>query len=115
MEPCPNTKIYNLIRTTGFIKHKSRQEFLVYLINGVIKSQSVVFSEIADKIDKDIKTKSIERRSQDFFQKVSFDYTALGIFLLSFIHHDASIRKMAVPLYFEMLENNSVTAIGKTE
>lgn len=111
--------------------HKSRQEFLVDLINGVIKSRSVVFSEIADKIDKDIKTKSIERRIQDFFQKVNFDYNALGTLLLSFIHHDklelsmdrtewdfgqiqvnilcivVSIGKMAVPLYFEMLENNS--------
>jgi len=131
MEQSPKTKIYNLIRKTGVIKHKSRQEFLVDLVNGVIKSRSVVFSEIADKIDKDIKTKSIERRIQDFFQKVNFDYSSLGIFLLSFIHHDelelsidrtewdfgriqvnvlcvvASIGKMAVPLYFEMLENNS--------
>lgn len=131
MEQCPKTKIYNLIRRTGVIKHKSRQEFLVDLINGVIKSRSVIFSEIADKIDKDIKTKSIERRIQDFFQKVNFDYSQLGIFLLSFIHHDklelsidrtewdfgevrvnilcvvASIGKMAVPLYFDMLDNNS--------
>lgn len=131
MEQSPNAKIYNLIRTTGVIKHKSRQEFLVALINGIIKSRSVVFSEIADKIDKDIKTKSIERRIQDFFQKISFDYTQLGIFLLSFVHHDklelsidrtewdfgkvqvnilcvvVSIGKMAVPLYFEMLDNNS--------
>jgi hypothetical protein len=131
MEQSPSTKIYNLIRTRGFIKHKSRQEFLVYLINGVIKSRSVVFSEIADKIDIDIKAKSIERRIQDFFQKVSFGYNALGIFLFSFIHHDelelsidrtewdfgqvqvnilcvvASIGKMAVLLYFEMLDNNS--------
>jgi hypothetical protein len=53
MKQSPNTKIYNLIRTTEVIKHKSRQEFLVELINGVIKSRSVVFSEIADKIDKD--------------------------------------------------------------
>lgn len=131
MEQCPNTKIYNLIRTTEVIKHKSRQEFLVELINGVIKSRSVVFSEIADKIDKDIKTKSIERRIQDFFQKVNFDYMQLGIFLLSFVHHEklelsldrtewdfgevqvnilcvvVSIGKMAVPIYFEMLDNNS--------
>jgi len=101
------------------------------MINGIIKSRSVVFSEIADKIDKDIKTKSIERRIQDFFQKVNIDYGQLCLFLLSFVHHDdlvlsidrtewdfgqvqvnilcvvISIGKMAVPLYFEMLENNS--------
>jgi len=131
MEQSPSTKIYNLIRRTEVIQHKSRQEFLVDLINGIIKSRSVVFSEIADKIDKDIKTSSIERRIQDFFQKVDFDYSHLGTFLLSFVHHDklelsidrtewdfgqvqvnilcvvVSIGKMAVPLYFEMLDNNS--------
>lgn len=131
MEQSPNTKIYNLIRRTEVIKHKSRQEFLTELINGIIKSRSVVFSEIADKIDKDIKTKSIERRIQDFFQKVNIDYLQLGLFLLSFVHHNklelsvdrtewdfgktrvnilcvvVSIGKMAVPIYFEMLDNNS--------
>jgi hypothetical protein len=62
MEQCPNTNIYNLVRKTEIIKNKSRQEFLVEMINGIIKSCSVIFSEIADKIDKDIKTKSLERR-----------------------------------------------------
>jgi IS4 transposase len=131
MEQCPDTKIYNLIRTTKVVKHKKRQEFLIDLIKGVIKSRSVVFSEIADKIDKDIKTTSIERRIQDFFQKTTIDYQSLAIFLLSFVHHEkldltidrtewdfgetqinilcvvASVGKMAIPLYFEMLDNNS--------
>jgi hypothetical protein len=131
MEQCPNTNIYNLVRKTEIIKNKSRQEFLVEMINGMIKSRSVIFSEIADKIDKDIKTKSLERRIQDFFQKVNFDYGQLAVLLLSFVHHDdlvlsidrtewdfgqvqvnilcvvVSIGKMAVPLYFEMLDNNS--------
>ena len=44
---------------------------MIDLIKGVIKSRSVVFSEIADKIDKDIKATSIERRIQDFFQKTT--------------------------------------------
>lgn len=131
MEQCPKAKIYNLIRTTKLIKHKTRQEFLVELIKGVIKSRSVIFSEIADKVDRDIKTSSIERRIQDFFQKVNFDYENLALFLLSFIHHNqlelsidrtewdfgktqinilcvvVSIGKMGVPLYFELLDNNS--------
>jgi hypothetical protein len=91
----------------------------------------VIFSEIADKIDKPIQQSSIERRIQDFFAKVSIDYQQLGIFLLSFVpHHQltlsidrtewdfgqtqvnvlcvvVSIGKMAVPIYFEMLDNNS--------
>ena len=95
---------------------------------------------------------SIERRIQDFFQKVEIDYQQLIFLLLSFIHHEklelsidrtewdfgetqvnilcvvVSIGKMAVPVYFEMLDNNSgnsnwndriqvltklITAIGK--
>lgn len=131
MEVNPSTNIYKLIRSLKIVKHKKRQEFLVDLIEGVIKSRSVVFSEIADKIDKDIKTSSIERRIQDFFQKVNFDYQQLILFLLSFVHHSklilsidrtewdfgklqvnilcvvVSIGKLGVPLYFELLDNNS--------
>lgn len=101
------------------------------MIEGIIKSRSVVFSEIADKIDLPIKEESIERRIQDFFQKVNIDFPGLGALMLGFVHHKkvllsidrtewdfgstqvnilcavASVGKMAVPLYFEMLDNNS--------
>ncbi len=131
MEQSPGTNIYKLIRKLGIVKHKKRQEFICSLIEGIIKSRSVIFSEIADKIDSDAKTESIERRIQDFFQKVKFDYKQLGVFLLSFVHHDkvllsidrtewdfgqtqinilciaVSIGKMAIPVYFEMLDNKS--------
>lgn len=137
MDQTSNTNIYEIIRELGVVGHKKRQEFLVSLIEGIIKSRSVHFSEIADKIDKPIKTSSIERRIQDFFEKVSFDYRQLGVFLLSFIHHDkvllsidrtewdygetqinilcvvVSIGKMAVPLYFEQLDNNSGNSSGE--
>ena len=131
MGTIPETKIYNLLRKSGIIKHKTRQLFLVELLKSLIKSRSVLFSELADKIDKPIKATSIERRIQDFFQKVKFDYQALILLLLSFVPHDklvlsidrtewdfgktqinilcivASVGKMAIPLYFEMLDNNS--------
>nr|WKN34494.1 hypothetical protein K4G66_19150 [Tunicatimonas sp. TK19036] len=101
------------------------------MIQGVIRSLSVIFSEIADKIDKPIQPRSIARRVQDFFANVSMDYQQLAVFLLSFMpHHNltlsvdrtewdfgqtqvnilcvvASIGKMAVPIYFKMLDNNS--------
>lgn len=97
----------------------------------MIKSRSVVFSELADKIDKPVKSSSIERRIQDFFKEVSFNYGGLLSFLLGFCHHEkllltidrtewdfgktqvnvlcvaARVGKMGVPLYFEMLDNNS--------
>ena len=113
------------------IAHKKRQEFLIDLLEGLIKSRSVVFWEIADKMDTDIKLASIERRIQDFFKKVNVDLFKLGIVLLSFIHHSklllsidrtewdfgklqisilcvvVIVGKMGVPLYFEFLDNKS--------
>ena len=131
MDRSPLTNLYELIRSLGILKHKKRQKFLCSLLIGLIKSRSVQFCEIADKINTPILPSSIERRIQDFFQKVGFDYSQLILFFLGFIHHErltlsidrtewdfgktqinilcvvVSIGKMAVPLYFEMLENNS--------
>ena len=131
MEETPKTKIYKMIRELKIVPDKRRQEFLCHIVEGMIKSRSVLFSEIADKIDKAIKISSIERQIQDFFLKVTFNYTNLILFFLSFIHHEkliisvdrtewdfgktqinilcivASIGKMGVPLYFEMLDNKS--------
>jgi len=80
MEQSPGTKIYNMIRELKVVPHKKRQEFLVGMVDGMIKSRSVLFSEIAEGMDKTIKISSIERRIQDFFQKVSFDYSVLALF-----------------------------------
>lgn len=120
-----------MVRELKIVPNKQRQEFICFLLEGIIKSRSVIFSEIADKIDKPIKVESIERRIQDFFKEVSIDYMQLMLFFLSFVPHKkltlsidrtewdfgqtqvnvlcvvVSIGKMAVPLYFEMLDNNS--------
>jgi len=64
------------------VHHKKRQEFLCDMVEGVIKRRSVIFSEIADKIDKPIQPSSIERRIQDFFAKVNLDYQQLAGFLM---------------------------------
>ena len=125
------TKVYKMIRELKVVPHKSRQKFLCSMFEGIIKSRSVIFSEIADKIEYPAKVESIERRIQSFFKELSFDYSQLLFFFLSFIHHKelslsidrtewdfgktqinilcvvVSIGKMAVPLYFEMLDNNS--------
>lgn len=130
-EQSPRELNYELIRSLGVVWHKKRQEFVDLIISGMINSRSVQFWEIAEGIDKPIKTESLERRIQDFFEKVSFDYQALMRYFLSFVHHDklslsidrtewdfgltrinilcviASIGKMGVPLYFELLDNNS--------
>lgn len=131
MNRSSNTNLYELIRNLGVIHHKKRQEFLCDLVESVIKSRSVIFSQIADRIESESSVESIERRIQSFFQKSKFDYLSLGTLLMSFVHHDkllisidrtewdfgktqinilcavVSIGKMAVPVYFEMLDNKS--------
>jgi len=131
MEKDPRTNLYELIRNLSIVDHKNRQEFLVHLIEGIISSRSVLFNEIAERVDKEIKTNSIVRRIQDFFQKVEFDFKQLIRFFLCFTPHDkltlsidrtewdygktqvnilcvvVSIGKMAVPLYYEVLDNRS--------
>lgn len=129
--PSYYSKIYQSIRLNGFIGHKSRQEFLVHIVLGLIQARSVVFSELASKIDKPITLLSLERMVQDFFLKVSFDYKQLAIYFLSFTDKRQltlsidrtewdfgktqinilcvmiSIGKLGIPLYFELLDNKS--------
>jgi hypothetical protein len=131
MDFTPQAKIYTLVRSLALVAHKKRQQFLCALLQAIIKSRSVLFAELAHHIDSPSKTTSVERRVQDFFQKVDFNYSQLARLLLSFIHHPkvvlsldrtewdfgktqinilcaiASIGKMGVPLYFELLDNNS--------
>ena len=130
-EQNPREANYELIRSLGVVQHKSRQEFLDLMIGGIMKSRSVQFCEIANSINRPIKTESLERQIQDFFQKTEIDYRQLMVYFLCFIHHDGlqlsidrtewdfgktqinvlcvivSIGKMGVPLYFEMLDNKS--------
>jgi len=131
MDICPVSNLYQMIRSLAVVSHRKRQWFLCELVEGMVQSRSVHFSQIADKIAGGIKEVSKERRIQDFFQKVEFDFTSLAKLLLSFVHHDnltvsidrtewdygktqvnilcvaVSIGRMAVPIYFEMLDNKS--------
>lgn len=131
MDLHPLAKLTQAIRKFSIIKHLKRQMFLTELVGAMIKSRSVLFSELADKIDRAALPSSIERRIQDFFQKVDFDYVQLLSLLICFVPHDkvvlsidrtewdrgsqqynvlcviASVGKMGVPLYFELLDNNS--------
>lgn len=131
MDLHPLANLTQAVRKFGIIKHLKRQMFLSELVGAMVKSRSVIFSELADKIEREAMPSSIERRIQDFFQKVEFDYQKLLVLLACFIPHErvvlsidrtewdrgskqynilcviASVGKMGVPLYFEMLDNNS--------
>ena len=45
----------------------------------------MIFSELADKMQRQARPESIERRIQDFFQKVDFDYEQLVVVLIWFV------------------------------
>ena len=66
------TKLYKLIRNSGIVKHKKRQEFLVEMLEGLIKSRSVHFNEIADKIDNILKI--LYLRTFNLFNNFWFDF-----------------------------------------
>lgn len=131
MDLHPLAKLTQAVRKFKIVKHLKRQMFLTELVGAMIKARSIIFSELADKIDRDALPSSIERRIQDFFQKVEFDYEQLLVLLTCFVPHErivlsidrtewdrgtkqynilcviASVGKMGVPLYFEMLDNKS--------
>lgn len=131
MDLHPLAKLTQAVRKFSIIKHLKRQMFLTELVGAMIKARSIIFSELADKIDREVLPSSIERRIQDFFQKVDFDYEQLLMLLICFVPHErmvlsidrtewdrgtkqynilcviASVGKMGVPLYFEMLDNKS--------
>jgi len=67
------------------IKHLYLQMLLTNFVETKIKARSVIFSELADKMQRQARPESIERRIQDFFQKVDFDYEQLVVVLIWFV------------------------------
>jgi len=102
------------------------------MVEGMINSCSVHSSQIAHGVsDSDIKESSIVRGIERFFAKAEIDYVRLSALLLSLLNRDklilsidrtewdygktriniltlcVSVGKMGIPIYFEMLDNNS--------
>lgn len=122
------------LKYVKIVENLSRQKMLIQTLCGILKSRSVVLSEIAQHLNDSVKTASNETRLQDFFREVSFDYTALAEFLYVFLHAQtgekirlsidrtewdfgkqqtnilmiiASKGAYTVPLYWELLDNKS--------
>ena len=132
MDQDPRSNLLQLIRSWNVVRHTKRQEFTVQLVQGVINQRAVHFREIAEGMGcEEIKMESLERRIQDYFQKARFDYVQLAIVSCCFCPHRrlplsmdrtewdfgrtrinilcilARVGKMGVPIYFELLDNNS--------
>ena len=126
--------IEDYLRYVKIVENLSRQKMLVQTICAMLKSRSVVLSELAHHLNDAVKTASNETRLQDFFREAEFDYDSMAHFLCHFMlsQNGGKIRlsidrtewdfgkqqtnilmvtankgEWTVPLYWEMLDNNS--------
>lgn len=126
-----NDKLTKVLVESQIEKHKTRREFIVSLILALINCRKVQFSELALHINSAAKTESIERRIQAFFKSYKFDYKKVCLLLSLFLQKGkltlsidrtewdfgkyqcnilmivAQKGTTAIPLYWELLDNNS--------
>lgn len=114
------------------VKNLARKKFIVLFVLAMIKTRAVQFCEIAQELNDQVKASSNETRIQDFFREVPLDYEQLAILLAMFLPKRGKVtlcidrtewdfgkcqvnilmiivrcRHISIPLYFEMLDNNS--------
>jgi Transposase DDE domain len=73
------------LKETQIVSNLSRQKMLVMTVCSLIRTRSVVLSELAINLNGHVKTASNETRLRDFFREVDFDYTALATFVFAFL------------------------------
>ncbi len=122
-------KIFDLgIKESGKPINLSRKKCMFGIIAGIIESRSVLYEEIAQKMNEQVDDESNLRRIQRFFAEVNIDYTQIAIILMSFIPLckltlcidrtnwkfgklniniltlTAKYKGIGIPIFFEMLE-----------
>ena len=73
------------LKDTQIVSNLSRQKMLVLTLCSLLRTRSVVLSELAVNLNDAVKTESNETRLRDFFREVPFDYDALAKFIFSFL------------------------------
>lgn len=73
------------LQWTQIVSNLARQKMLILTLCAMLKSRSVVLSELAVHLNDSVKTDSNETRLRDFFREVGFDYEALATFILAFL------------------------------
>ena len=113
------------------VSHLSRQKFVWQFVKALVKTRNVQFPELATELNDEVKEESNERRIQAFFKDVTIDYRKVALLLSMFLPKrkltlsidrtewdfgrcqvnilciTACVGKVGLPLYFEMLDNNS--------
>ena len=73
------------LKLTQIVSNLARQKMLILTLCALLKSRSVVLSELAVHLNDSVKTDSNETRLRDFFREVTFDYEAVAKFTLAFL------------------------------
>jgi len=132
MKPGFAEQISQCIEKVPIVKNVARKKFLGLFTIGLIKSRNVQFCEVAQHLNDKAKLTSNEVRIQDFFREVDLDYYFVAALLASLLPARGKLRlcidrtewdfgscqvnilmilagqgQMQVPLYWELLDNNS--------
>lgn len=127
-----NAKIKELFAQVKLVNNLARQKFVFRFLLGLIKSRRVQFCEIAPHLNEQVKSSCNEVRTQDFFRQVPLDYEQVAVLLCLFLNRQGKVRlcidrtewdfgkcqvnilmviasqgAVQVPLYWELLDNNS--------
>ena len=125
-------KIINLVSSSQIVENLSRQKCMSSCLVALLMSRSVQLSELSHYLNDEVKRSSNETRLQDFFRETEFDYSRVGILLLSLLKRKVKLTltidrtewdfgkcqvnilmvivsdgQIHVPLYWEMLDNKS--------
>ena len=82
------------LKLAQIVSNLVRQKMLILTLCALLKSRSVVLSELAVHLNDSVRTDSNETRLRDFFREVTFDYEAVAKFTLAFLlsQHEQKIR-----------------------
>jgi hypothetical protein len=125
-------QVSKVLAKVPIVENLARRKFICLFVLGLIKSRNVQFCEVAVHLNDEAKLSSNEVRIQDFFREVNLDYFFVSALLVSLLPAKGKLRlcidrtewdfgscqvnilmiiaangAMQVPLYWELLDNNS--------
>lgn len=132
MKQSLSDQITKILSKTLIVKNLARKKFIGKFVIGLIKSRNVQFCQVAQHLNDEVQIASNEVRIQDFFREVDLNYQSVALLLLSLLPKKKKLRlcidrtewdfgahqvnilmvvvssgEITVPLYWEMLDNNS--------
>ena len=132
MKQSLTAEVTEILSKVPIVKNLARKKFISQFTLGLIQSRNVQFCQVAQHLNDEAKVVCNEVRIQDFFREVDLDYTCVAMLLLSLLPKDKKLRlcidrtewdfgqhqvnilmvvvgyrDITVPLYWEMLDNNS--------